>query len=468
GGIGPNIQAMYEAVCHLDSTRLPFYDCHLRYSALHDFGYPYPDDLIRESEKEKEKPLIAREYAHAMGNSMGNLHEVQHVYQPITFVQEGNALKLINHDCFTALDEYDYTYALLQDGDSVEAGSLTLTGDRLVLPSVSQPTGNVLLNVSARLCTVTLWAPAAFPVAQTQLSLHTADAACNNVSVASTPKVKKQNGTVVVTTSNGTLTIDPTGALISWQMNGTELLAAPLEPYFWKPANDNQDAAHFAEQTAVWRDAADRRQVASLEVKKEKTAVKIVAAMRLPVGADYILTYTIRGEGTLQVDADYQPTAADIPLMPKFGMRLRLPADYTNIEYVGRGPWENYPDRKTSAFVGHYTMPLSAFQTEYVKPQDNGCRCDVNWLALSSDKSMLCITGLQPLCIRAWDYGEEDLEQARHPHEIVRGRFVNLNIDENLHGVGGADTWGKHTLPQYTLDGTKPRHYAFTLNIKQL
>ncbi|MBR4842369.1 MAG: beta-galactosidase, partial [Bacteroidaceae bacterium] len=75
GGIGPNIQAMYDAVVSLDSTRLPFYDCHPRYSALHDFGHPTPDVLRAEAEKETEKPLIAREYAHAMGNSMGNLQE---------------------------------------------------------------------------------------------------------------------------------------------------------------------------------------------------------------------------------------------------------------------------------------------------------------------------------------------------------------------------------------------------------
>lgn len=75
GGVGSNIQAMHDKVCELDSTRLPFYDCHPRYSALHDHGYPSPEDLRREAEKETEKPLIAREYAHAMGNSMGNLQE---------------------------------------------------------------------------------------------------------------------------------------------------------------------------------------------------------------------------------------------------------------------------------------------------------------------------------------------------------------------------------------------------------
>ena len=154
--------------------------------------------------------------------------------------------------------------------------------------------------------------------------------------------------------------------------------------------------------------------------------------------------------------------------MPKFGMRMRLPADYTQIRYYGRGPWENYPDRKRSAFLGVYQMPLQEYETEYIHPQDNANRCDVRWFEISSRnaKRTLRIEGLQPLCIRAWDYGEEDLEDVRHPNDVPRGRFVNLNIDLNIHGVGGADTWGKRTLPQYTIDGNQPHHYAFILTCK--
>ena len=101
--------------------------------------------------------------------------------------------------------------------------------------------------------------------------------------------------------------------------------------------------------------------------------------------------------------------------------------------------------------------------TEYIHPQDNGCRTDVRRFSISSKKHTLGIDGCQPLCIRAWDYGEEDLETATHPNEIARGRFVNLNIDLNVHGVGGIDTWGQRTLPQYTIDGNKPCHYSFVL-----
>ena len=118
-------------------------------------------------------------------------------------------------------------------------------------------------------------------------------------------------------------------------------------------------------------------------------------------------------------------------------------------------------------------MPLSAYETEYIHPQDNGNRCDVRWFKIGSRQHTLRIDGLQPLCIRAWDYGEEDLEglsnggpavPPAHPHDICRRRFVNLNIDQNIHGVGGVDTWGQRTLPQYTIDGNKPYHYSFILD----
>ena len=487
GGVGPNIQAMYDTVCHLDSTRLPFYDCHPRYSALHDFGYPTPDMLKAEAEKETEKPLIAREYAHAMGNSMGNFqeywdviyadssiagaavwdwvdqglykqengktlfayggdfgdkpndgpfcingliapdrkphphyYEVQHVYQPLTFVREGDAIRVINRDQFTALDEYDYFYELSRNGEIAGGGLLDLKGDRIELPYY--PDDNELtMTIEARLREDKLWAKAGFAVAREQFVLREYIFPWGK---SSTTQASAKN-----------ITIDG-NALTSWTIDGREMLQAPLEPYFWKPENDNQHAAHFAERTAVWKNTQD-----------------------------VTVNYTIINERSILVEVDYHPTGTDRPVMPKFGMRMRLPANFTNIEYYGRGPWENYPDRKRSAFLGQYKMPLCEFETEYLHPQDNGCRTDVRWFKIGDEKHTLHISGFQPLCIRAWDYGEEDLEQADHPHEIQRGRFVNLNIDLNVHGVGGVDTWGQRTLPQYTIDGNKPYHYAFILHM---
>ena len=531
GGVGPNIQAMYDAVCRLDSTRLPFYDCHPRYSALHDFGYPTPDVLKAEAEKETEKPLIAREYAHAMGNSMGNLqeywdviyadssiagaavwdwvdqgiakkengvtywayggdfgdkpndgpfcingllgsdrrphphyYEVQYVYQPIAFKQEGDSIRIINRDFFTDLNEYDYYCEVYHNGELVSGSIPILHGDKFEIPYPYYPynEAELILNVYARLRQDAPWAQADYSVAREQFILKPEEFWS---AFGGTPaKVQKTAQGLVAYTDQGTITINSSGALVSWMVDGKEMLVNPLEPYFWKPENDNQHAAHFAQRLSVWRDAVAKRTYKSFRTEACDDGLKIISETTLPVGADLTITYTIIQDGRMKVDIDYRPTATDIPLLPKFGMRMRLPADFKAIEYYGRGPWENYPDRKRSAFVGRYEMPLSEFETEYVHPQDNGCRTDVRWFKMGNGQKTLRIDGLQPLCIRAWDYGEEDLEPAKHPHEIQRDRFVNLNIDLNVHGVGGVDTWGQRTLPQYTIDGNKPYHYAFLLD----
>ena len=481
GGRGRNLKAMHDAVVALDSLIPPLCDTDRQYSAIYDDGYLTPNRLESEAKRICDRPFIMREYAHAMGNSMGNFqeywdviyadssicgaaiwdwvdqgllkkdengveyyayggdlgdhpndgafcingllapdrtphphyYEVQHVYQPLQFVREADGtISIINRDSFTDPSEYDITY------DTV---------------SVSF---EKYLNVSARLKADKPWAKKGFAVASEQFQISQG---LKNVRIYDgiAPKVKESPDGIIVSTGRSVITIDKSGALASWTVDGAEMLQAPLEPYFWKPENDNQHAAGFARRTAVWRKATD-------------VTVK----------------YTVIDERTVQVDVDYQPTGTDKPVMPKFGMRMRVPANFTQVEYYGRGPWENYPDRKRSAFLGRYKMPLSEFETEYIHPQDNGCRTDVRWFQLTSHRSPLTtlrISGLQPLCIRAWDYGEEDLEPARHPNEIQRGRFVNLNIDLNVHGVGGVDTWGQRTLPQYTIDGNKPYHYSFIL-----
>ena len=474
GGRGCNMRAMHDAVVALDTIALPFCDSDRSQSEIYDDGYLAPAVLAERAKKVTDRPFIMREYAHAMGNSMGNFqeywdviyadssicgaaiwdwvdqgllkdgyyayggdfgdkpndgafcingliapdrtphphyYEVQHVYQPLQFVREDDGrIRIINHDNFTDPSEYDITY-----------DTITISGE-------------CLLNVSARLREDKPWAKKGFAVASDQFVLQEWNFPQPSDFRPPLGRRTLAAGGTQETSTPKNITIEG-NTLTSWIIDGKEMLVAPLEPYFWKPENDNQHAAQFAQRTAVWREAKD-----------------------------VTVRYTVIDERTILVDVDYQPTATNRPVMPKFGMRMRIPADFTNIEFYGCGPWENYPDRKRSAFIGRYEMPLSEYETEYVHPQDNSCRTDIRWFNISSSKKTLAIKGLQPLCIRAWDYGEEDLESAKHPHEIQRGRFVNLNIDLNVHGVGGIDTWGQRTLPQYTIDGNKSYHYSFLID----
>ena len=530
GGVGPNIEAMYQKVQELDPTRPPFYDSDRRYSCIWDDSYLYPDQLRKNAQDVTDKPFMMREYAHAMGNSVGNLqeywdviyadssicgaaiwdwvdqglekdghwayggdfgdkpndsnfcinglmapdrtphphyYEVQYVYQPLTFVREGDYIRIINRDFFTDIDEYDYTCEVLKNGQIITGQKVSLNEDKIAIPypTHSDENSEIMLNIYARLRKNTPWAKAGFTVAREQFVLQPTDSWAIKNGLPATAKETAEG--IVVYTDKGSVTIDRTGALSSWIVEGEELIYAPLEPYFWKPENDNQHAAHFAERLAEWKDATANRTVKSIRQEKDEHTMKVIVDLSLPIGADMTLTYSIQNDGAIDVDADYRPSAADIPLMPKFGMRMRLPVDYNQVRYYGRGPWENYPDRKRSAFIGEYQMPLSEYQTEYIHPQDNGNRCDVRWFEISSATRTIHVAGAQPLCVRAWDYGEEDLN-VKHPNEIDRGHFVNLNIDLTIHGVGGADTWGRRTLPAYTIDGAKPHHYSFVLQSAKL
>ncbi len=547
GAVGPNIEAMYNKVKELDTTRPPFFDSDHRYSDIYDDSYLYPDELRERAQRVTDKPFMMREYAHAMGNSMGNLqeywdvvyadssicglavwdwvdqgiakpidgsplrpssklqkeedefwayggdfgdkpndgpfcingliapdrtphphyYEVQYVYQPLKFVYEDGNVRIINRDFFTDVDEYEYTYEFLADGKVRETGGLTLQGNTLIFPSIQAPVvgggpfPELSIYVEARLKEDKPWAQKGFVVAREQFV--TKPSSFPTTLTGTPAESRQEDGGVLVTTNQGSVMIDNTGAITSWMLDGKQMLQAPLEPYFWKPENDNQGAAGFARRVAVWQEAATQRTVHSYRAEVDESTLKIVYDISLPIGADLTLTYAFTAEGRIMVNMDYIPTATDIPLMPKFGMRMRLPADYTDINYYGRGPWENYPDRKGSAFLGRYQMPLSDYMTEYVHPQDNGNRCDVRWFEIAGSSRKLRIEGCQPLCIRAWDYGEEDLGVG-HPYELQRGKFVNLNIDLSVHGVGGTDTWGKRTLPQYTIDGNQAHHYGFILN----
>ena len=505
GGVGSNLLAMRDTIEQLDSSRPVFYDApDLRHTTIHDDSYLYPEDLRKRAQEETNMPFMMREYAHAMGNSMGNLkeywdviyadsticgaaiwdwvdqglekdgywayggdfgdmpndgpfcingligpdrvphphyYEVQYVYQPIHFSYENGVVKKVSMDPFVSVDDFAYE----ENREEVN--------------------GETLINVRALLKEDKPWAKKGTVVCHEQFVTGQYRYP-TQLATTKKPKVTRNNECISITTAKGTLLIDAkTGALTQYEVNGENLLKAPLEPYFWKAENDNQSKANFAQRVAAWKDCAANREVRNLQVKKCKKGVMATFLMHLPVGADYRLTYIINYEGEVHVTAAYLPQVNDIPLMPKFGMRLAL--DASQIEWYGRGPEENYSDRKRSQHIGHYQKLLTDYQTEYIRPQDNSYRCDVRWMSTIASGHHLTIRGLQPLCIRAYNYADEQLDMGhRHPCDIERDGLMHLNIDLNVHGVGGADTWGKRTLPEYTNPGTEPYLYSFIIEVE--
>lgn len=408
-------------------------------------------------------------------------YEVQKVYQPVVFRLSNDkniSINVTNNFDFLSLRYFDFEYEYTLNGKTLKKGKFNcdsiLPGisSNIIIPSpqVSDTNSSEIdLNVYTKLKKATSWAEEGFCIAREQFifkpfvweKIMSAGKEVNIVDSDTLIELKAGRMSFSLSKKNG--------SLISWKANQQELLKGKLEPYFWKPPNDNQKQSGYLKELGKWKTAAENFLVKKVEVSKQDNLATVKFEMNLPtIGANYSLSYQLNGEGKLQVDASYTPLDDTIPLIPKFGMRVRLPQDYHIIDWYGRGPHENYPDRKTGSLIGLYHSQLSNFITHYPAPQDNANRCDVRWFALSTQNNkVIKLTGLQPLSFRAWPYTEEDLENTKHDYQLPKRDFINLNIDLNIHGVGGDDTWGAKTMEKYTNPGNKPYRYGFVLEYSE-
>ena len=398
-------------------------------------------------------------------------YEVKHVYQPLKFEllkedeEEGCAyVKVSSLDYFTGIDEYDYEVNLIGFKPD-ENGVLRV------------PLDEGRLQVFAKLKESTLWADAGYVVAYEQFleekprvetfdwdNLNSGKILKRNKGVERTPE-----GGFAITCGEYIYSIDSIGALTSIKWRNTDFLAGPLEPDFWKPANDNQIRNDYARTMEVWRNVGPERKVVSSEIRMVKRSKKKYTQLRYnyntSVGAKLTLCYEF-GESEVKVSLSYDPDLVNVESLPRFGMRMRVSSQYyDSVSWSGRGPWENYPDRKNGALFGRYTLPVNEYMVDYVYPQDNSNRSDCYDFTLKSPNRSLQVYSMEPFNLRIWNYSEEDLEAARHGYELPERDYLNINIDKEIIGVGGNDAWGAKTEPQYIPSAKEPHSLSFTIKL---
>jgi beta-galactosidase len=336
----------------------------------------------------------------------------------------------------------------------------------------------------------TSWAPENHVVAWEQFSLPSAVRAREEkkVSDVSRPlRLVDSCRRIEVAGTDFAVTIDKaTGGLSSYLLRGEELIVRPMLPSFWRVPTDNDlGIAHVL--FMVWRKRWGRTLLralfpflrehwkrATLERKvKHVTAhtepggeVVVEVTSRVPGNRrPHLLTYRVLGDGEVAVRTRFRPCRE----MVRLGMQIGVSGAYNEITWFGRGPHENYEDRKTSAPVGIYSSRVADFTFDYIRPQENGNRCDVRWATLTDGKEgSLTFGGSPPISFSAWPYTQEDLEKASHAHELPTRDFITLNIDCRQKGVGSGLTGdtlikGKPTLKQYTMPKNETYTYGFTM-----
>ena len=385
-------------------------------------------------------------------------YEVKHVYQYVkltpTNLAEGQFF-IHNSYYHSDLSNYELQWNLTQDGKVIQSGLIdTLqtpanSRERIQLPFKKPelvPGCEYWLNISFHLKKGEFWAEKGFKVAWDQFKMPWAVAPAPEKDLSGMKPVRfeQSDNSIVVSSEGFKISVNKKdGSLANYNWNGNDLISGSLQPHYWRAPTDN-DVAGFRGELDAWKNAASGRIVNNVSVvQPEQNIVVISVEGTLAVGKSlWNATYTIYGDGIVKIAQQLFPIG-DVPdYIPKIGSEMRIPKEYNKMNWYGRGPWENYLDRQTGASVGVYSGWVDSLWTDYVRPQENGNRCDVRWVAFTNNSGNgILAVGDPTISVSAWPYSLQDLEQAKHISDLSHKDFFTVNLDYKQMGVGGINTW---------------------------
>ena len=309
--------------------------------------------------------------------------------------------------------------------------------------------------------------------------------------------VKKDGLNTIVSNANLELVFNKDkGRLTSYKFKNNELLkdGKGPKPNFWRAVTDNDFGNKMQIKNIQWKKASlfcEVTEVISNQISGNEVQLKV--SYKLPgVDTQFISVYTITGNGVVRIDNTLATThyKADIP---RIGMRMQLPKQYNEMTFFGRGPWENYQDRKHSAFVDLYTSSVSDQYVPYIRPSENGYKTEVRWVSLINKKGngLMVVSedtknglGIGALHMPNEDFdttpgldyggntvvdkkyqidGVPEVNYAKHTTDIKPQDLVQLNIDLVQRGVAGDDSWYSKPQEKYLINGDVMHNYSFYL-----
>ena len=562
GGDGVNFEATSAWIHQADPSRPVQYERAIQRPHVDIYAPMYAriPHLLDYVSEPRERPLILCEYAHAMGNSVGNLQdywdvieaheqlqggfiwdyvdqglyaetwqgepywayggdygppgvpsdgnflvnglvapdrtpnphfeEVRKVYQNIRVrpvdLEQGR-VRIVNRHDFTDLAEFSGSWELSADTRGVLArgdlGRLDLAPHdsielSLPVPPIDAAPGvEYFLRVEFRTREERPFLPAGWLVAweQFRLPAYRPPVPAN---VAEMPALEIVESSDRITVGGGGFSVGiarSTGLLAFFEIEGRELLVSPLEPDFWRAPTDNDYGNRMPRRQAVWKDAGRVRTLDGLRTTRVGPAeVRIEATLGLPaVSSRLYLSYEVFGSGDVIVTSRFVPsgaaTSSNLPDIPRIGLRLALSADLDEVEWYGRGPHENYIDRKTGSSVGIYSASVDDLYYPYIRPQENGNRTEARWVTFRGEAGVgLAVHGRPTLDWSALRFLQEDLDegptkQGRHTYDLRPRELVAVHLDYRQMGVGGDNSWGAQPLEPYLLP-VREYSYSFRLS----
>ena len=420
-------------------------------------------------------------------------YEVAYQYQNIWTKMvnaETGEVSVHNENFFRDLSNYALAWSLEEDGVETQNGTIAdldvpaqQTKNFTIPYDKSKIKGKeVFLNIDFRLKEAEPLLTAGQVMAYAQLPVVTKQACCGDCSKMlaqghGKKKMKlaaKKDNVVAVTTPNLTFKIDRSTGLISeYAYNGKSLLGegGTLKPNFWRAPTDNDMGAGLQKKFKAWKNP--QMNLKNIEVKKDKktNSVTILTSFDMPeVQGQMDITYVVfANTGAVKVTEDFKATeGAKVSDMFRFGMLMQMPYTMEKSNYYGRGPIENYSDRKDCMRIGVYTDDADNQYFPYIRPQESGTKSDIRWWKQTDATGLgLQVKSCTPFYASAIHFDTEELDdgddkEQRHSFDLKKSKYTNLFLDSAHMGVGGENSWGAWPLEKYRVHyGNKT--FTFTL-----
>ena len=420
-------------------------------------------------------------------------YEVAYQYQNIWTKMvnaETGEVSVHNENFFRDLSNYALAWSLEEDGVETQNGTIAdldvpaqQTKNFTIPYDKSKIKGKeVFLNIDFRLKEAEPLLTAGQVMAYAQLPVVTKQACsgdCSKMLALGHGKKKmklaaKKNNVVAVTTPNLTFKIDRSTGLISeYAYNGKSLLGegGTLKPNFWRAPTDNDMGAGLQKKFKAWKNP--QMNLKNIDVKKDKKTnlVTILTSFDMPeVQGQMDITYVVfANTGAVKVTEDFKATeGAKVSDMFRFGMLMQMPYTMEKSNYYGRGPIENYSDRKDCMRIGVYTDDADNQYFPYIRPQESGTKSDIRWWKQTDATGLgLQVKSCTPFYASAIHFDTEELDdgddkEQRHSFDLKKSKFTNLFLDSAHMGVGGENSWGAWPLEKYRVHyGNKT--FTFTL-----
>ena len=423
-----------------------------------------------------------------------SLKEVKKVHQFIDMELIDNKIEVTNNYHFTNLNEFKFEWKILVDGVEKASGkfpAIDLKAGKKVQIGIPDHTafeleGELIFEIGAFNLKGQGLVPEDHQVAWEQFILNSAQLYSLN---ESNEKVILSKSETAITVSNKVIKVvfDKSSGIINELIINNENIVHQgkgFTPNFWRAPIDNDFGNDMHKRTKDWRYVTKHRQLKAISAKMDlgnavvEVRYELINATKQKM-ADFMMRYTFNGDGNILVDCRLEKTDSNWAETPRIGLNIELVRNLEQVAWYGRGPFESYWDRKTGAPIGIYNGPVSDQYWAYLRPQENGNKTDVRWIKLIEPLTGngLLIKGIPTVDFSVHHQIMEDFESLertdgrhrdgdivknRHTIDVQERDLTSLNIDYRQMGVGGDNSWGARTHPEYTLNA-KSYSYSFLI-----